>query len=214
MRSRTSIPEETMKIICIGRNYGEHAKELGNEQPDEPVVFLKPTSALTPLGGPIVLPDFSNEIHHEIELVYSIRRHNGHAEADRVTIGLDLTARDVQQALKSKGLPWEKAKAFDGSAYVGEAFTALDSFPPGHHIDFMLKKNGHVVQSGHNGQMIFGVATLIAHVERYMQLETGDLIFTGTPAGVGPLQAGDRLEGFLLGDLVFDLEVKRAATPR
>ncbi|MFN9324296.1 MAG: fumarylacetoacetate hydrolase family protein, partial [Flavobacteriales bacterium] len=107
-----------MKIICIGRNYGEHAKELGNEQPDEPVVFLKPTSALIPKDGPIVLPAFSNDVHHEIELVYSIRRHNGRAEADRVTVGLDLTARDVQTELKRNGLPWEKAKAFDGSAYV------------------------------------------------------------------------------------------------
>ncbi len=203
-----------MKIICIGRNYGEHAKELGNEQPDEPVVFLKPTSALIPKDGPIELPAFSNDVHHEIELVYSIRRHNGRAEADRVTVGLDLTARDVQTELKRKGLPWEKAKAFDGSAYVAETFTALDSFPPGHHIDFLLKKNGHVVQSGHNGQMIFDVATLIAHVERYMTLDNGDLLFTGTPAGVGALKAGDHLEGFLLGDLVFDLVVEAAPSHR
>jgi 2-keto-4-pentenoate hydratase/2-oxohepta-3-ene-1,7-dioic acid hydratase in catechol pathway len=159
-----------MKIICIGRNYSAHAKELGNAIPDEPVVFLKPPSALIPHGGPIRLPSFSNDIHHEIELVYSIRRHNGRAEADRVTIGLDLTARDVQQALKTKGLPWEKAKAFDGSAYVAEAFSAVESFPAGKHIEFMLKKNGQVVQSGHSGQMMHDVAALIAHVEQYMQL--------------------------------------------
>lgn len=196
-----------MKIICIGRNYSDHAKELGNAVPDEPVVFLKPPTALIPHGGPIRLPAFSKDIHHEIELVYSIRRHNGRAEADRVTIGLDLTARDVQQELKAKGLPWEKAKAFDGSAYVAEAFSAVESFPAGKHIEFMLKKNGHVVQSGHSGQMMHDVAALIAHVERYMQLENGDLLFTGTPAGVGPLTAGDRLEGFLLGELLFDLQV-------
>lgn len=199
-----------MKLICIGRNYGEHAKELGNTVPDEPVVFLKPPSALIPQGGPIRLPAFSNDVHHEIELVYSIVRKNGHAQADRVTIGLDLTARDLQQDLKVKGLPWEKAKAFDGSAYVGNAFTAVESFPAGHHIEFMLKKNGHVVQSGHSGQMLFGVSTLITHVERYMALETGDLLFTGTPAGVGPLRPGDRLEGFLLGEMVFDLAVEGA----
>jgi acylpyruvate hydrolase len=196
-----------VKIVCIGRNYSEHARELGNAIPDEPVVFLKPPTALIPHGGPIRLPAFSKDVHHEIELVYSLRRHNGRAEADRVTIGLDLTARDVQQELKSKGLPWEKAKAFDGSAYVAEVFSAVESFPAGTHIDFMLKKNGHVVQSGHSGQMVYDVPALIAHVERYMQLENGDLLFTGTPAGVGPLQPGDRLEGFLLGELLFDLEV-------
>lgn len=196
-----------MKLICIGRNYSEHAKELGNAVPDEPVVFLKPPTALIPHGGPIRLPAFSTDVHHEIELVYSIRRHNGRAEADRVTIGLDLTARDVQQELKQKSLPWEKAKAFDGSAYVAEAFSAVESFPAGKHIEFMLKKNGQVVQSGHSGQMTHDVAALIAHVERYMQLENGDLLFTGTPAGVGPLAAGDRLEGYLLGELLFDLEV-------
>lgn len=196
-----------MKIICIGRNYSEHARELGNAVPDEPVVFLKPPSALIPSEGPIRLPAFSKDVHHEIELVYTLRRHNGRAEADRVTIGLDLTARDIQQELKQKGLPWEKAKAFDGSAYVADAFSAVESFPAGTHIDFMLKKNGHVVQSGHSGQMMYDVPALIAHVERYMQLENGDLLFTGTPAGVGPLAAGDHLEGYLLGELLFELEV-------
>lgn len=197
-----------MKLVCIGRNYGEHAKELGNAVPDEPVVFLKPASALIPAGGPIRLPAFSKDIHHEIELVFSIVRRNDVAMPDRVTIGLDLTARDVQQELKAKGLPWEKAKAFDGSAYVAEAFTAVESFPAGQHIEFMLKKNGQVAQSGHSGEMIFGVQELIAHAERYMRLETGDLLFTGTPAGVGPLKAGDRLEGYMLGELLFELGVE------
>lgn len=204
-----------MKLVCIGRNYGDHARELGNTVPDEPVVFLKPTSALIPHAGPIVLPAFSKDVHHEIELVYVIGRRNGRAVPDKVTIGLDLTARDLQQDLKSKGLPWEKAKAFDGSAYVADAFTALESFPScGHPIEFMLKKNGQVVQSGHSGQMIFPVEVLIAHVERYMTLDPGDLLFTGTPAGVGALSAGDRLEGYLLGELLFELEVKGPASQR
>lgn len=202
-----------MKIICIGRNYGEHAKELGNAVPDEPVVFLKPESALIPKHGPITLPTFSDDIHHEIELVYTIIRKNGKAQADKVSIGLDLTARALQQQLKEKGLPWEKAKAFDGSAYVADAFTALESFPKGHHIDFVLKCNGKVVQSGHNGQMLFPIEAIIANVERYMLLDEGDLIFSGTPVGVGRIEAGDRLEGYLLGELLFDLTVEKAKVP-
>lgn len=200
-----------MKIVCIGRNYGEHAKELGNDIPSEPVVFLKPPSALIPELGPIRLPAFSDDVHHEIELVFTMARRNGCTVADRVTIGLDLTARDVQQRLKEQGLPWEKAKAFDGSVYVAKARTAVESFPAGHHVEFMLKKNGHVVQSGHSGQMLFDVNTLIAHVERYMALEAGDLLFTGTPAGVGRLAAGDRLEGYMLGELLFELAVRPAS---
>ena len=199
-----------MKLIHIGRNYGEHIKELGNELPAEPVVFLKPESALIPPYGPITLPTFSDDIHHEIELVYSIIRKNGKAVADKVTIGLDLTARTLQKQLKEAGLPWEKAKSFDGSAYVASEFTALDSYPKGHHIDFMLKRNGKVVQSGHNGEMIFPIDTLIANVENYMLLETGDLIFTGTPSGVGAIEEGDQLEGYLLGELLFDLKVEKA----
>lgn len=203
-----------MKIVCIGRNYGAHAKELGNTIPEEPVVFLKPATALIPIGGPIRLPAFSNDIHHEIELVYSIVHKNGRAQADKVTIGLDLTARDLQLELKAKGLPWEKAKAFDGSAYVAEQLVALESFPASSHIDFMLKRNGKAVQAGHSGQMLFEVPTLIAHVERYMALDNGDLLFTGTPAGVGRIEAGDHLEGYLLGELLFDLQVEAAATGR
>lgn len=199
-----------MKIICIGRNYGDHAKELGNDLPSEPVVFLKPPTALIPLPGPIVLPTFTKDVQHEVELVYQIGRRNGKAVADKVTLGLDLTARDIQQELKANGLPWEKAKAFDGSAYVAEARTALESFPAngGHPIEFLLKKNGQVVQSGHSGQMRFDVPSVITHVERYMRLDPGDLLFTGTPAGVGSLAPGDRLEGYLLGELVFDLLVE------
>jgi acylpyruvate hydrolase len=196
-----------MKLICIGRNYSEHAKELGNVVPDEPVIFLKPESALIPQGGPIVLPAFSIDIHHEIELVYRLARIDGKAVATGVTIGLDLTARDVQEQLKKKGLPWEKAKAFDGSAYVALPFLGDEALAQRYQT-FSLVKNGAVVQEGHNGQMIFDVDTLITYVEKYMRIGDGDLLFTGTPAGVGPLKAGDRLEGFLLDQKKFELRVE------
>ena len=196
-----------MKIVCIGRNYGEHAKELGNAIPEEPVIFLKPSSALIPQGGPIKLPSFSNDIHHEIELVYRIARTASGPEVDGITIGLDLTARDLQQRLKEKGLPWEKAKAFDGSAYVAEPFLDMKDLGDCDQT-FSLLRNGTLVQEGHNGQMIFDLKTLIAHVERYMRLETGDVLFTGTPAGVGRIAPGDRLEGFLLDQCRFDLLVE------
>ncbi len=196
-----------MKIVCIGRNYGEHVKELGNSIPEEPVVFLKPASALIPQGGPIKLPGFSNDIHHEIELVYRFVRTASGPEVDGVTIGLDLTARDLQQRLKEKGLPWEKAKAFDGSAYVAETFLDMKDLGDGYQT-FSLLRNGTLVQEGHNGQMIFDLKILIAHVERYMRMETGDLLFTGTPAGVGRIAPGDRLEGFLLDQRRFDLLVE------
>lgn len=197
-----------MKIVCIGRNYREHAHELGNAVPSEPVIFLKPASALVPAGGPLHLPAFSNDVHHEIELVYRIERRHGKAIASQVTIGLDLTARDVQQQLKEKGLPWEKAKAFDGSAYVADTYAEIVTLPEGRHIDFSLRRNGTVVQQGHSGEMIFGVLDLIAHVERYMRLEPGDLLFTGTPAGVGKLNPGDILQGTLLGERLFELRVE------
>jgi 2-keto-4-pentenoate hydratase/2-oxohepta-3-ene-1,7-dioic acid hydratase in catechol pathway len=196
-----------VKLICIGRNYPDHAKELGNTVPAEPVIFLKPESALIPQGGPIVLPAFSNDIHHEIELVYRLARVNGKAVATGVTLGLDLTARDLQEQLKEKGLPWEKAKAFDGSAYVALPLLGGEA-PRQHQLTFSLVRNGSVVQEGHQGQMIFDVDTLIAHVERYMRIADGDLLFTGTPAGVGRIAHGDRLEGILLGRKLFDLRVE------
>lgn len=198
-----------MKIVCIGRNYGEHARELGNAIPDEPVIFLKPTSALIPEGGPIRLPAFSKDIHHEIELVHHIERSaNGTVTANQVTIGLDLTARDLQQLLKIKGLPWEKAKAFDGSAYVAQQRIDTRYLDKGIGLDFRLERNGNVVQQGNSKNMIFDVKTLISHVERYMALHTGDLLFTGTPAGVGPLASGDRIVGYLMDKPLFDLEVE------
>ncbi len=199
-----------MKIVCIGRNYGAHARELGNEIPEEPVIFLKPPSALIRQGGPIRLPAFSNDVHHEVELVYAITRRGGKALPERVTLGLDLTARDLQQQLKEQGLPWEKAKAFDGSAYVSATYAEVVSLPTGKHIDFSLERNGIVVQQGNSGEMLFDVHSLIAHVERYMKLETGDLLFTGTPAGVGKLSSGDVVKGYLLGERLFELKVEGA----
>ncbi len=198
-----------MKIVCIGRNYGEHARELGNAIPDEPVVFLKPSSALIPVDGPITLPTFSKDIHHEIELVYHIERSaDGKATASHVTIGLDLTARDIQQALKAKGLPWEKAKAFDGSAYVAQQRISIADLENEHDLEFRLERNGKIVQHGNAKEMIFDLKTLMDHVERYMALLPGDLLFTGTPAGVGPLAPGDRLVGYLMDKPFFDLEVE------
>ena len=199
-----------MKIVCIGRNYGAHAKELGNTIPEEPVVFLKPATALIPIGGPIRLPAFSNDIHHEIELVYELERNVEVVRARGVSIGLDLTARDIQQRLKEQGLPWEKAKAFDGSAYVALPFHAVKELGD-HYQTFQLKRNGQVVQEGHNGEMIFDLKTLIACADRYFRLQTGDLLFTGTPAGVGPIAPGDRLEGFLNDERCFDLLVEGPA---
>lgn len=200
-----------MKIICIGRNYGAHAKELGNAIPEEPVIFMKPMSAMIPKDGPIKLPNFSNDIHHEIELVYELVRTGDQVTASGVTIGLDLTARDVQQRLKEQGLPWEKAKAFDGSAYIASPFLSVKDLG-GRYLTFQMKRNGQVVQEGHNGEMIFDLKTLIECAGRYFRLETGDLLFTGTPAGVGRIAPGDRLEGYLNDALHFDLQVE-GATP-
>jgi acylpyruvate hydrolase len=199
-----------MRIICIGRNYGAHAKELGNAIPEEPVIFLKPMSALIPQAGPIRLPSFSNDIHHEIELVYELERIGEVVTARGVSIGLDLTARDIQQRLKEQGLPWEKAKAFDGSAYVALPFRSVKDIGDRYQT-FQLKRNGQVVQEGHNGEMIFDLKTLIACADRYFRLETGDLLFTGTPAGVGRIAPGDRLEGFLNDERRFDLVVEGPA---
>jgi acylpyruvate hydrolase len=202
-----------MKIICIGRNYSEHARELGNELPEEPVFFLKPATAIHPLQRPFRIPDWSKDVHYEIELVYRIARscskvpqESAWSCVDAVTVGIDFTARDVQNELKKKGLPWEKAKAFDGSAVVGERFIPIASNDPVR--GFRLHKNGPPVQSGDPADMIHAVPDLIAFVSRFITLLPGDLLFTGTPAGVGPVAAGDRLEGYLNEDRLFDLRVE------
>ncbi len=201
-----------MKIICIGRNYGAHARELGNALPDEPVFFLKPEQALLPPGRDLHLPDWSRNIHYEIELVFRISQecHNVDVRelkthVDGVTVGLDLTARDVQDDLKRKGLPWEKAKAFDNSAVIGSGFLPLPDDPE--RLTFQLLKNGQEAQSATASEMVFSPARLISYVSRYITLVKGDLLFTGTPAGVAAIERGDRLQGILEGRQMFDISV-------
>lgn len=204
-----------MKIICVGRNYVAHAKELNNAVPDEPVLFMKPDSALLRNNDPFYIPDWSKDVHHEIELIVKISRLGkniekkfAHRYYHEIGIGIDFTARDVQNALKDKGLPWEKSKAFDHSAVICPEFVPLDSLPDRNEIHFRLDKNGTTVQEGNSALMIFAIDDLITHISKYFTLKIGDLIYTGTPAGVGPVSVGDRLEGFLEGDKKFDFQVK------
>lgn len=203
-----------MKIICVGRNYTAHAKELANEVPSEPVIFLKPDTALLKNNKPFFLPEFSNEVHHEAELVLRVCRNGKHIEEqfarkyfEQITLGIDFTARDVQQQLKEKRVSWELAKAFDNSAPVGRLL-AIDQFPDLYNLNFTLLKNGEAVQKGNTRNMIFSAEKLIAFVSRYISLREGDLIFTGTPEGVGPVQINDRLTGFVEQEQVFDFYVK------
>ncbi len=203
-----------MKIICIGRNYVKHAQELQHEVPTEPVFFMKPDSALLKDNKPFFLPDFSSEIHHEIELVIKIGRLGKNIEAkfagryyNEIGLGIDFTARDVQRHLIEKGLPWEKSKAFDSSAVLGK-FLTKEELINMDQILFSLKRNGVVVQSGDSKLMIFPFDAIIEHVSKYVTLKIGDLIYTGTPAGVGPVAIGDRLEGFMGEKKMFDILVK------
>lgn len=203
-----------MKIFCIGRNYVDHAKELGNNIPDEPVVFMKPKSALLQSHTPFYYPEFTNELHYECELVLRICKNGKYVQSkhasnyyDALTVGIDFTARDIQDQLKEKGLPWEKAKAFDNSAVIGSMIEIKTGIDP-KNVAFSLKKNGEVVQSGNSSEMIFKIDELIAHLSNYFSLNIGDYIFTGTPAGVGECVVGDKLEGFLGDKKVFDVEVK------
>lgn len=204
-----------MKIICIGRNYVEHAKELGNDVPDEPVFFMKPDSALLRNNDPFYIPEWTKEVHHEIELVIKINRIGKNIEKhfadryyDEIGLGIDFTARDVQAQLKAKGLPWEKAKAFDRSAVISTNFLSKSIFPDKESIFFKLDINGKTVQEGDSGLMIFGFEEIISHVSKYVTLKIGDLIYTGTPANVGPVAIGDHLEGYLEGKKLLDFEVK------
>lgn len=203
-----------MKIICIGRNYAEHAKELGNEIPDEPVIFMKPKSALLQPHTPFYYPEFTNELHYECELVLRISK-NGKYIQDRhasnyyngITVGIDFTARDIQDECKKKGLPWEKAKAFDNSAAIGK-FIDITPDINKKNINFSFSKNGEIVQKGNSGQMIFSFDKLIANISNYFSLNIGDLIFTGTPAGVGECVVGDELEAFYENTSLLKVEVK------
>lgn len=202
-----------MKIICIGRNYADHAKELNNDIPAEPVIFLKPDTALLPKKNPFFIPDFTNDLHHELELVVRINRIGKSIEErfasryyTQVTVGIDFTARDVQKACKENGLPWEKAKAFDGSAPIGEWVDLGDRDIQ--NLKLELKKNGETVQLGNTKDMLFAVNRLIEEVSKYFTLKIGDMIFTGTPAGVGPVQRNDELEAFLNDQSLLKLRIK------
>ncbi len=203
-----------MKIICVGRNYADHAKELGNEIPDEPVIFMKPKSALLQSHTPFYYPEFTNELHYECELVLRVCK-NGKYIQERhannyyngIAVGIDFTARDIQDELKKKGLPWEKAKAFDNSAAIGK-FIDITPDLNRKNINFCLYKNKELVQQGNSGQMIFSFDSIVEHISNYFSLNIGDLIFTGTPAGVGECVVGDELEAFIEEQKLLSLEIK------
>ncbi len=203
-----------MKIICIGRNYREHAKELNNPVPEEPIFFMKPDSSIILKNKPFFLPDFSDEIHHEVEIVLKINRLGknieerfAHRYYEEIGLGIDLTARDLQQKCKAAGKPWEIAKAFDGSAPLG-GFVKKQDIPDINSIHFHLDINGKTVQKGNTKDLIFSFDTLISYLSGFVTLKTGDLIFTGTPAGVGPLKINDHLEGYLEGEKLIDFWIK------
>lgn len=203
-----------MKIICIGRNYSSHAKELNNPVPSEPVIFMKPDSAIVQSHKPVFIPEFTSDLHHELEIVVRICKVGKHIQKkfaqkyyDAITVGIDFTARDLQNRLKSQGLPWEKAKAFDGSAPLGE-FIPMTNVANIQDVDFSLKKNGKVVQAGNTRDMIFSVDTLIEEISKYFTLKIGDLIYTGTPEGVGPVAIGDQLEAFIGAKSLLDIKIK------
>lgn len=203
-----------MKIICIGRNYSEHAKELGNETPKEPVFFLKPDTAISPKGHPFFIPDFSNNVQYEVELVIRINRLGKHIEEkfahkyyEQIGLGIDFTARDIQQEVKEKGLPWEKAKGFDGSAVISRKYLDKKELELAD-LNFSLKKNGEIVQSGNTQQMLFKIDKIIAYISQFYTLKIGDLIYTGTPAGVGQVKPGDVLEGFIEEQKMFKVNVR------
>ena len=203
-----------MKIICIGRNYTEHIAELQNERPTEPVVFLKPDSAVLLKQHPFVIPEFSDDIHHEIEIIVRINKVGKYIDAkfahkyyDEISVGIDFTARDLQQKLKDKGLPWEKAKAFDGSAVIGD-FLSIKIFKSIENLKFELTNNGETVQKGNAANMLWKIDELIAYVSQYFTLKIGDIIFTGTPAGVAKVNPNDVLEGFLEENKLFRIQVK------
>ena len=203
-----------MKIICIGRNYVNHAKELGNDMPSEPLFFLKPDTAIQPKGHPFFIPDFSNDIHYEVELVIRINKTGkyieekfAHTYYSQIGLGIDFTARDIQEKCKSKGLPWEKAKGFDGSAQISRNFIDKSDLNL-NNISFSLQKNGEQVQLGNSKEMCFNFDAIITYISKFYTLKIGDLIYTGTPEGVGPVVAGDKLKGFIGEKEMFKVVIK------
>jgi acylpyruvate hydrolase len=203
-----------MKIICIGRNYAEHAKEMNAAVPTEPVFFLKPDTAIIKDNQPFYYPDFSKEIHHEVELVLKINKPGKNIDPkfaakyyDEIGIGIDFTARDLQAKCKEKGLPWEKAKAFDGSAPTGK-FVDKKKFADLNNLNFNLKINGKTVQVGNTKDLLFTFDAVVAYVSTFITLKTGDLIYTGTPEGVGPVKIGDQLEASIENETLLSFEIK------
>lgn len=203
-----------MKIIAVGRNYAEHIKELNNEQPDDPVIFTKPETAILRPGDPFFYPDFSTDVHHEVEIVVRISRTGknieekfAHRYYEEIGVGIDFTARDLQSKLKAKGLPWDLAKGFNGSAPMS-AFVPKTEFPDLKNLNFRLDVNGETRQTGNTSLMLFQIDYLISFVSRYFMLLQGDIIFTGTPKGVGPVQVGDRLTAYIEDRKMLEFDVK------
>lgn len=203
-----------MKIFCVGRNYSDHAKELGNDVPDEPVIFMKPKSALLQPHTPFYYPEFTNELHYECELVLRISKNGKYIQDkfaskyyDAITTGIDFTARDIQDELKSKGLPWEKAKAWDNSAVIGK-WVPLANVKDRKNINFGLKKNGEQVQQGNSNDMIFDFDYIVSYISNFFSINIGDLVFTGTPKGVGEIVVGDEIEAFMENESLLTLDVK------
>lgn len=203
-----------MKIICIGRNYAKHIEELANEKPESPVIFMKPDSAVLPKQQDFYIPDFSEDVHHEVEVLVKIKKVGKHINArfahkyyDEVSLGIDFTARDLQSQLKAKGLPWEKAKGFDGAAVIGK-WHSKEEFGDLDNLDFRLLSNEEVVQDGNTSHMLWKIDELIAYISTYFTLKKGDVIFTGTPAGVARVQPDDRLKGYIQDKKIFDIKIK------
>ena len=203
-----------MKLICIGRNYTKHIEELENEKPSDPVIFLKPDTSILLKKQPFFIPEFSDEVHHEVEVLVKIKKVGkyidkkfAHKYYDEIGLGIDFTARDLQSKLKSKGLPWEKAKAFDGSAVIGK-WLPKTQFADIDNINFSLKKNEEQVQTGNTRLMLWKINELIEYVSKYFTLKIGDIIFTGTPAGVGKVFANDQLKGYIEDQEIFSIKIK------
>ena len=204
-----------MKIICVGRNYTDHISELKNEKPEEPVLFQKPDTSILLKKQPFFIPDFSNDIHYEVEVLVKIKKIGKHIQEkfahkyyDEIGLGIDFTARDLQNKLKEKGLPWEKSKAFDGAAVISDKWLQKEELPAVDELNFRLEKNGEVVQSSSTVHMLWKIDELIAYISSYFTLKIGDIIFTGTPAGVGKVATDDRLVGYLEDQQMFSIKVK------
>ena len=205
----------TMRIFAIGRNYAEHIKELNNERPDEPVIFTKPDTAILRNNAPFYYPDFSKDIHHEVELVLKISKEGKNIEEkfaskyyDSIGLGIDFTARDLQQKAKDKGLPWDIAKRFNGSAPISEKFIPVTVFKDLKNINFKLEVDGNPKQQGNTSLMLFSFEYIISYLSKFFTLKTGDLIFTGTPKGVGPVQIGNKLSAYIEDEKLLEFDVK------